>query len=61
MATKTEVCFAGFEVPKKGACTVCGAKPGQKCMKAANDRRRASERERIKRIADRAEARRSLA
>jgi hypothetical protein len=54
-------CFAGFVVPARGACTRCAAKPGQRCQWSVKIRRLRQEAERIKRIADRAEARRSAA
>lgn len=51
-------CAAGYIVPPKGACTICGAKPREKCRKAARDREKQRQRDRIKEIADRAETQR---
>lgn len=50
-------CAAGFEVPPKGRCTICGAAPKSKCLKNIKDKRAEQERQRIKAIADRAEQR----
>lgn len=49
------ICFAGYEVPKKGRCTICGAAPHMKCQKKIKDQRAERERLRIKEIVDRAE------
>jgi hypothetical protein len=50
-------CAAGFEVPKNGRCTICGAAPKMNCQKNIKDKQAERERQRVKQIADRAEQR----
>jgi hypothetical protein len=54
------ICAAGYEVPKNGRCTICGAAPKSKCLKNIKDKQAERERQRVKQIADRAEARAAL-
>ena len=55
MPLKIITCAAGFEVPAKGYCEICGSKPGEKCLKRRNDKRAERAMQRAKEIADRAE------
>lgn len=50
-------CAAGYEVPPKGRCTICGAAPKSKCLKNIKDRQAEIHRQWVKEAADRAELR----